>query len=244
MKSVAFLALIAVLLGLSSCAESEAISGAMLGGSAAGAAYSDITFWWRCEGTTFSGTDDHSAGDDTPTANSAVAINTNHPMVGANAIEVPSGGDSYSFASASIVDGSSGTLAFWWHSYLGEWASGQFLFRIETGSGDYLALAMYETDRLRFYWNGTTFTTTATYLVATDYFIQVAFDVTTNTVQLIVNNSADIDTTGTAISALTVDTIYWGSEGGGADYYIDNIMVSNDFERDFYPLRATAAYPG
>lgn len=210
--------------------------------SAGGDTYTDITFWWRCESTTFTG-DDYSSGDSTPTVNSAVAINSDAGMVGTNGIDCPTGGDSYSFDSASIIDGSTGTIGFYWKFYDVTWTSFVNIFRGETDSGDYFRLMTYDDDRLRFTWNGTNFTTTATYSIDTEYFIQIVFDVTTDTVKLIVDNSEDIDTTATPISGLTLDTIYWGTETGGADIYLDNIMVSDDYTRDFYPLRNNTVSP-
>ena len=61
-----------------------------------------LTFFWRCESTTFSGTDDYSAGDDTPTSTGAPAISSTQAFVGTNSIFVDAVGENYNFASTSI----------------------------------------------------------------------------------------------------------------------------------------------
>jgi hypothetical protein len=72
-----------------------------------------ITFFWRCEGTTFDGTHDYSAGDSTPTSLGTPSIAAGAAKVGSNGISCPVSATShYSFDIGSI-SGMVGSAGYW-----------------------------------------------------------------------------------------------------------------------------------
>lgn len=75
-----------------------------------------ITFFWRCEGTTFDGTHDYSAGDSTPTSLGSPSIASAAAKVGSNGISGPVSATShYAFAAAGIL-GMVGSVGWWFHN--------------------------------------------------------------------------------------------------------------------------------
>jgi hypothetical protein len=70
------------------------------------------TFFWRAESTTFDGTHDYSAGDNSPSAVSLVEISATASRYGTNGINTPSNNDYYIFDSGSIFNTTRGAVAF------------------------------------------------------------------------------------------------------------------------------------
>lgn len=108
-----------------------------------------LRFFWRCEGTTLSGTDDYSIGDTSATANGTpgASIDPAAALVGSNGILVTAGNNHFRFdntaGASQIVDRSAGAVAFW--------------FRIDTNPAALLPLFMVRganaNDYIAFYAN-------------------------------------------------------------------------------------------
>ncbi len=206
--------------------------------------YSDILYFWRCEGATL-GDDDYSAGDTTGTLNSSAELNTTAAHVGTNGLYVPSGNDYYSFdiSNEDIFDATSGSIGFWWYYYTATWADYATLFHVDGATDFYLAT--YGGSELKVYWDTVSWTTAeASLAVANWYFIEVAYDADTDLMQVRVNGSDVLDSTAKAFSALSSPaTLRWGSYNGGYQFYLDNAMISDDATRDLYALRNNTSSP-
>lgn len=67
-----------------------------------------LTFFWRCEGTTFDGTHDYSAGDTTATGVNSGALSTTIKRVGTSSVVAPAsfaGGMTFTLANNGIFNG-------------------------------------------------------------------------------------------------------------------------------------------
>ena len=209
--------------------------------AAAGADYSDITFWWRAEGTTLSGTLDHTDGEDSvASAGSAVAINTDAAKVGTNGIDSPSQGDRYVFtdSTSGAWPITAGRIGFWLRvtdftatcAIVQKWGDNTENIRFE----------MTGTDELHFVWDNdgeTTITTTAANIgTGTWYLIEGSWDSVNNKLFIYVNGTQRASDEVTDITDMDAGSNFFGESnscGSAVDFHIDNIMISNDPDRDF-----------
>lgn len=201
-----------------------------------------LTFFWRCEGTTFSGTDDYSAGDDTPTANGGIVLSSTQARVGTNSIFAEEFTKYYAFDSASIFDSTEGSCGF--SIYFNTVNSGSILMQFTDASeGD---------NRIRITVSGTdinleigkVFETSVN--VATSgvslttgvwYGIVARWGSTAEDAAIEVYNASNtlIDSTentsvGSAVWNTDIDTIHIGDEGAASpDAYIDNVFVADTY---------------
>lgn len=73
-----------------------------------------VTFFWRCEGTTLSATDDLPGADTSATANGAPAISATAAMVGSNGILINAASEYYSLDSEdAVINAAAGAIGFW-----------------------------------------------------------------------------------------------------------------------------------
>jgi hypothetical protein len=111
-----------------------------------------ITFFWRCEGTTFDATHDYSAGDSTPTALGTPSIAAGAAKVGSNGISCPVSDTShYGFDAASIL-GMVGSAGWWFKAVSANPASGSaYGFQtVGTDTTDLIAVFSSSTDEIQF----------------------------------------------------------------------------------------------
>ena len=225
--------------------------------------YSDITFWWRAEGTTLDGANDYSAGDTTATVVSEVAIaaggRTNNAVQlvdGSN-----NGGDYYRFefdVEEDLADVTTeGTMYF------------AFKLSVDTDYGSLVSLYLSATDRvfvmpidtdeLQVYWEEGDVTkhfktTDLNYSANTWYIVQVHWNASTNARSLHVYLSSTGEevgsgaTSATAISGFTLTTSAYlavGCQGAvNMEGFIEDVRLSKSADRDFLLLRTTDNYPG
>ena len=204
-----------------------------------------VTFFWRCEGTTLSGTDDLPGADTSATANNSPAISATAALIGSNGVLIDAAGESYLLDSeAGIINRLTGSVAFWFRPQA--WANGAGIWRAEGSSFDQnLGIMMTGTDELRFVVNleGTQAnldTTAANIAVDTTYFVTASWDQPNNDRRIRVYDASgsliqEVEDTATAYTAPTdlvgTDTFYVGESAGVGSpaYYIDNIFVGSAY---------------
>jgi hypothetical protein len=110
-----------------------------------------ITFFWRCEGTTFDATHDYSAGDSTPTSLGTPSIAAGAAKVGSNGISCPVSVTShYAFDAASIV-GMVGSAGFWYQAVSANPAAGTLGFQVAgTDTANLMNVLANGTDEIQF----------------------------------------------------------------------------------------------
>jgi len=218
--------------------------------NAAAPDYSDITFWWRCEGETLDGSDDHTdGGDSTATGNSDAAIDSGLKVVGSNSCDFPSSLDFYAFTDdGGMLPVGSFRLGFYIYATTGADDGG--IFRKYHDADEYFYIRMDGTDDFRVEYKNVSETSqvvTSTNVLPDEtwVFVEVAFDDTANTLEVFINGvSKGSDTT--SIGAFTTgDGIRIGEYGGITnDIHMDQIIISNDYTRDLNALKDITAYPG
>lgn len=200
------------------------------------------TFFWRCEGTTLDATHDHSAGDTTATAFSAIAIDATSALVGSNGCNANAGSDdNYNFASASIFSTAQGAAAF--KVQVKTWGDDTSILSIYNAGApsDQIILELEGTDELlmRHRVNGgdnNTHTTSASNLVInTTYIFVIRWNVSTSTRRIETYTSGGtliegISATSPALSAQGALTIFeFGTGGGGGRFWLDNLVVGDAY---------------
>lgn len=111
-----------------------------------------ITFYWRCEGTTFNATHDYSAGDSTPTSLGSPSIAAGAAKVGSNGISCPVSATShYAFDAASIL-GMVGSAGYWFKAVTANPASPSVLgFQVVgTDTANLISVLVSGTDEIQF----------------------------------------------------------------------------------------------
>lgn len=245
-----YLILIVLLLPCLAYAQGMQPVGGVTVAAAAGDTYTDILFWWRCEGTTL-GAGDYSAGDTTAANANTAAINTDAVKVGTNGIDADAAWDGYSFtvSSGDLINTSLGRVGFWLK--INTWVNNLVVFNT-TGSGGVTArLKITGDDDLSFEWvdgtnDNSTYTTGLGLSTGTWYFIEIAWDATSNYKKIFLDSSelSVSNYNGTGINAFTNTELRVGiCSASAGDIYMDNIMISNDPARNFYLLRNETASP-
>lgn len=111
-----------------------------------------ITFFWRCEGTTFDATHDYSAGDSTPNSLGSPSIAAGAAKVGSNGISCPVSATShYSFDATSILGmvGSAG----WWFQVVASLPAAPSAFGFQvvgTDTTDLISVLVLDPDEIQF----------------------------------------------------------------------------------------------
>ena len=207
-----------------------------------------LTFFWRAEGTTFSGTDDYSAGDSTPTANGAT-ISSTQAFVGANSIFVNTNGQNYEFDSASIYIDAAGSAAFSFYVPTGQWTAGNTALMFDDAS--------VAANRVRVDLSGITGAGGVTLNVSSSavgqtniatgdlalaegnwYSVVIRWHVVNldarvevyNAAGALIGSAENLSLTSGLLTSALIDIMAIGDVGGGGgDMYIDNILVANDY---------------
>lgn len=208
--------------------------------------YSDITFWWRCEGTTLDGSDDHTNGEDsTATLASSAAINTDAVKIGTNGLDCPSADDRAEFTDSTdgMLDPESFRVGMW--VYINSWPTnydGVFV-RKDSGAADIYLNYRYTEHTLRLNYGAVLATTTATLSLSTWYFVEYAAELSSDTLKIYIDG-VERASSSASLSTPTAGGYVRIGEGVGADgdFYIDNVIISNDITRDLYALRNVTAY--
>lgn len=213
--------------------------------------YTDIVFWWRCEGTTL-GADDYSDGDTTAESHGAVAINTDAVKIGTYGVDVPGDNDYYTFVVSNgdiLPVGGAGRLSCWF--YYNTWVDSSYLFYYTSSAAttDRLRIEMVSSNEILMRWvydgTATTFSTTDANLSSgTWYYLEFEWDPSNNYMAIYVDGDLKASNT-TAITALP-NSGYWrigNYNSTASDYYLDNITVSDDKDRNLYALRNLTSSP-
>lgn len=210
-----------------------------------------ITFYWRCEGTTFSGTHDYSAGDSTPTSLGSPTIAGGAAKVGSFGISCPVSVTShYEFDATSIL-GMVGSVGYWFQAVSANPASGTaYGFQaVGTDTTDLIAVYASGTDEIQFRnsnsGTNSNLTSTSADLVAGNWYgVIIRWDFTTpssSSKKLEVYNSA-----GSLISGLPAEltganlttsvpadlvSIQCGrhSSGSAVVQYADNFIIGSGY---------------
>jgi hypothetical protein len=214
-------------------------------GGGGGPTYTDILFWWTCESANI-GAGDYSAGDTTGTVFSAATFDVTAVKLGTNGLDCPTSGDSVRFvnASSNILVESAGRIGFWLQ--VKTWVAGIFIGTLN--STGVFNLQLYGTDELQFRYNDGTndrwaITTTANLVVDTWYYIEIAWDVSTELQKIFVDGVEKASNTQTKNATVGMTNIDIGS-GGTMTLWIDNFVISNDPNRNLYLLKDIDNYPG
>ena len=204
-----------------------------------------LTFFWRCESATFSGTDDHSAGDSTPTATGTPDYTT-PSFVGTNSL-YSIGTEYVTFDSASIYLEAAGSAAF--SFYIADWNTDVELLGFHDASvaNNHIKVSVSGTGvadgeiglyiRKSGSVNTSIVTTSANLSTSTWYSCVIRWSDTADDVKIEVYNaagtlldSAENLSVGDAFSGL-IDEFRVGnvSASGSFNVNIDNVMVANDY---------------
>lgn len=209
-----------------------------------------ITFFWRCEGATLSGTDDLPGADTSATANGAVAINGTAALVGSNGIQSATSGEHYRLdAEAAVIDPLAGSLAFWFR--VQTWVQNAILIYLGGTSGSnsiHIALAGNgaPTRNLRLRIETATGPTAINLDLAgslvelnTTYFATASWDNAANDRRVrlydssgtLLDSTEDTSTSYTAPTELVAtDKLRIGEAGGFASaFYIDNVFIGKAY---------------
>lgn len=213
-----------------------------------------VLLFWRCEGTSFDGTHDFSAGDTTVTLVSAAAINTDAVYSGTNGLDIPTSYDraELDISSNDIIDPVSGVVGFWWkpNSYV----DGLYIWRAFEDVNNYISLETVGTDEIRAYYKedvggGQTIITSTANLTAQWYWVQYAWDTDSNSHTLKIWDSGGtpvINTTeNESISPVSFGTeiMYIGNTtASNADMYYDLIISSDDPSEDLHAYSGYTSY--
>jgi len=209
------------------------------GTSASGDDYSDITFFWRAESATF-GTGDY------PTDYSGYSVDGDAVsyvtgQVG-NALRTNGWGQSVLEMTETLWPASEYRAGFWFRTNS---IVTEEYYHISGSSGSSLNIKIANTDELRlFLWDGSDsielITTSADLAADTWYFVEISFSGTTY--EIFVNSTArgSVSSTRTFVQPSTFSI---GVTGYAHQVFIDNLMISDDSDRDLYALRNLTVSP-
>ena len=215
--------------------------------------FDDILLWWRCEALDFSGTNgtlDYSAEDDIAAASGSAAINTDSVKYGTNGLDCPTNSSwvTFTVSSDDIVDADEGRIGFWY--YQTTQAGDGFIARFILDTNNKSSIAIYDTDGLNWSWtDGSTARTTLNIVDAdldptTWYFIEAAWKVSTGYRELFVDGVSKGSSSATIGTFEPTSLLFGNISDVANDWFLDNIMVSNDSTRDFNALKAKTDFPG
>lgn len=215
-----------------------------------------LTFFWRCESTTFSGTDDYSAGDNTPTANGGVVLSNTQARVGTNSIYAEEFTKYFAFDLASIFDITE--FAFGFSVYFESVNSGAILAQFTDASeGDNRIRVSVSGDEINVevskqFETAVNITTTGVNLTTGGWYgIIVRGSSTNQDIRLEVYNASDtlieaVENTSTGSAAWPsglVDTLHLGDEGAASPAaYLDNIFLADAYDEPIEDNFTISAY--
>ena len=220
-----------------------------------------LTFFWRCESATLSGTDDLPGADTVAAPNSGVAINSDRVKVGTNSMDCPTGNDYYLLENNTpdmVLHATPYEMANGFWIYVNTWLAGAQLqnYVNQTTANNYMQFRLIGASgsggielNLRVQGGGNYTLNTGDKGLATGnwYFFQWDIDTANTTARLRVFNSsrviigsATVDTavpanafTDSGTAGEEMDRCYFGEGGGGTvDLHIDNIFIANAYDED------------
>lgn len=218
----------------------------LLGALFALPALADVTWFWRAEGTTLSGTDDKSAGDTTATANGGVSISATAAKVGSNGILTTDANDYYEFASASISITSQGAAGGWiqFKTALPGSSNNHPLRLADSGaSTNGLNIGTNTGNDARFRMSRTGSSdidlsaTNCNFALDTWYFIIVRWHIANddrkvecyNSSGTLIDSNEDLTTDLSANEPSAHDVIRWGGGSSANPVWIDNLFISQEY---------------
>ena len=218
------------------CSQSHAgvvYSGVVLGGAEAVTSDptpTDITFFWTCESQTL-GASDYSAGDTTASDDQ---LTTDAEKYGSYGVDCPDDWRRMDFTNDSdILIESEGTYAAWFY-FNAFTQNGASIFSCEGAANDYKVIVQ-TTGALIQDFNSNYNNTGYTLSTGQWYFIQFSWDAVADDFECKVDDDATPYTDSDDLGSLTLTTLSVGNNTtNDCDFYIDNVMISNDFDRDFY----------
>lgn len=220
--------------------------------------YDDITFWWQAETTAVEYC--AKSGGCTMVLRSGAAINSDAVKLGTNGLDSPADYDRADIAIASddIVAVDSGRIGFWFYAVT--WpnpAADTSLFQVYLDADNFFWLEMTGNDGsgdLRLLWedNNTARSSCSTSHgsmgISTWYFIEVSWETTTGVVNVWIDNVNECtNTDGNKNDFAAIRLDIGENKGTNTDFYIDQVVISNDTSRDLYDLvvtQSTTDYPG
>lgn len=208
-----------------------------------------LTLFWRCEGTTFDGTHDYTAGDGSATATGAVSISATAAKVGSNGVLCSDAVDYYSFDSASIVTIDQGSIGAWIQYKTAVPGSGLLaLFTIRentpTQTNDYIAFVTKSSQEIALTVRkdggaGAEVATTAANLAVDNwYFVTGSWHLSQDKMRMRVYDASgtlvqEAEDTATDLSSkipASVDTIMIGNTASFVNpIWIDNVFIGDDY---------------
>lgn len=224
-----------------------------------------IQFWWRLEGATLT-TGDYSAGDTTANlTGGGIAINATQAKMGTNGLKVPgttSNWAEFVVSGNDIANAPAGHLSMWFRYASGAWSDSKRLFTLYGDSSDQIRVAALPTEgylRLTHRGQGNNInveTTSAVLAADTWHFVEVVWNASLGTdadiLSLYVDHTLVANATGsdrnlTTWALASPTFLYLGDYTGGnqwaGDTYYDQIIISNDTDKDLWSCRDTTAYP-
>lgn len=207
-----------------------------------------VTFFWRCEGTTLSSTDDLPGADTSAAAVGSPAINATAALVGSNGIQIDDVFEYYTLNSEdAILNAAAGAVGFWFRaqSFTDDSDLFQFLFN-SASNQDWVGVSMETTtnNHLKFQLRTTgvgivTLDSTQVISVDTTYFVIVKWDQSASDRRIEIYNSsgtllqADEDlTTGWTTpteSYPVTDGMQFGGPSAVANVYLDNFFIGTAY---------------
>jgi len=205
-----------------------------------------LTFFWRCETDTLSGTDDYTAGDNTASYSNSAELNAVPAHIGTNSLDAVASTGSADFVLSSDIVLSEGSVGFWFY-YDADWQAAQVWRALDASTpNDRLQVTSTGSSgsgevRLRIGADGAgevdVVTTGANLADATWYFVVARWDETSTTGRVEVYNTSLVEQ-GTAGENTSVGAQYWPAFanidlmqclGGFRKVHADNIMVSDTY---------------
>lgn len=203
-----------------------------------------ITFFWRCEGTTLSGTDDLPGADTSAAATGSPEISATAALVGSNGILINANNEYYSLNSEdAVLNSAAGAIGFWFRSQ--SFAADSDVIRLRFNSGDssdWVGVVTSTTTNnhlvFLFRTSGVGYTVLdSTYAISNDttYFVIVKWDNAANDRRIEIYNSSgtllqadeDLATSWTAPAEAypVTDGMAFGGPSSSINFYLDNIFI-------------------
>ena len=216
--------------------------------------YSDILFWWRCEGVNLDANLDHYGNDGTGDLISGATIHADAHYIGTNGLNCPTSNDYIEFTDANDTDcdPAEGSHSRW--IKIDTWVDDSGIFYVYGDDDNKFWIVSSGTDNLKWIWKDGG-TLRANWIIDDTglsdgewHFLELEWDTVANARRCIVDNvpiESDAGTIGDF--AVAVTKIRYGEFNAVAGVPIsrhDNIVTSNDVDRDHYLLRNATQYPG
>jgi hypothetical protein len=224
------------LLILSFCIITDAnIVGTQFVGVTATSSYSDIIFYLNCDAD--SGNAQKAGGSATVTWDAGILLNETDEIVGTGCVDQNNdGSDDFDFEISGNVDFDSGRIGFWFNPQEALTNAG----RIVTSIGnDFYVIANTANGNISVIYLGTTNDNNGSFEVGTWTFLEFRFNGTECKAYQDGNLIATVNGTGSVD-----DTVlsFMAQDANALDQLIDNIISSNNPDRDLYAVRTVTDF--